>query len=309
MTVDVEKQNRLDDSSRRTSNTEVGSAPLALRRSLSRHTYKGGEKTLANKPDDVDAEVWLEASSVAGIKERKVRPGGPRCTASFELELTSRSPPCSSPVRPSLAHPCAKPCAARTDRVFCKQGGRRPRSSSLNSASCSPSLTYQLPSLTLSFNAQCRTGDPELPLQLRDPRSVPSSTALRPLPPSLILCCSHRLRRRHHHDCNRRHFGLLHEPAPVEVLRGASRGSRRESAARSSARSRTRAQPQGPSLIRHPCVQIADAAQVLCGGRRIGWYIGCVRFPLLRPCQLAPHADCASSAASPLSLSTPGASW
>ncbi|GAA5846776.1 hypothetical protein JCM9279_004438 [Rhodotorula babjevae] len=72
MTVDVEKQNRLDDSSRRTSNTEVGSAPLALRRSLSRHTYKGGEKTLANKPDDVDAEVWLEASSVAGIKERKL---------------------------------------------------------------------------------------------------------------------------------------------------------------------------------------------------------------------------------------------
>ncbi|GAA6010241.1 hypothetical protein JCM10207_005683 [Rhodosporidiobolus poonsookiae] len=31
-----------------------------------------GERTLANKPDGVDAAVWLETSSVAGVKERKL---------------------------------------------------------------------------------------------------------------------------------------------------------------------------------------------------------------------------------------------
>lgn len=78
MTVDMEKQGRLDEDDSRGTSMLDGRAPatppLALRRSLSRHTYRGGEKTLANKPDDVDAEVWLEASSVTGIKERKVSP-------------------------------------------------------------------------------------------------------------------------------------------------------------------------------------------------------------------------------------------
>ncbi|GAA6023725.1 hypothetical protein JCM8202_003154 [Rhodotorula sphaerocarpa] len=64
--ADLEKQH-----SRRTPN-EKGGNPLEPVRTKSRDWLPLDKRTLENKPDDVDPNIWMEESSVVGIKERKL---------------------------------------------------------------------------------------------------------------------------------------------------------------------------------------------------------------------------------------------
>lgn len=64
--ADLEKQH-----SRRTPN-EKGGNPLEPVRTKSREWLPLDKRTPENKPDDVDPNIWMEESSVVGIKERKV---------------------------------------------------------------------------------------------------------------------------------------------------------------------------------------------------------------------------------------------
>jgi hypothetical protein len=66
---DLEKQ-----PSRHSTRSAGAVAPLAPVKS--RDWIPVNKRTLENKPSDVDPVIWLEESSVIGIKERKVRGGG-----------------------------------------------------------------------------------------------------------------------------------------------------------------------------------------------------------------------------------------
>lgn len=61
---DLEKQHS------RHSTRSTGGTPLAPTKS--RDLVPIEKRTLSNKPDDVDPVIWMEESSVVGIKERKV---------------------------------------------------------------------------------------------------------------------------------------------------------------------------------------------------------------------------------------------
>lgn len=62
---DLEKQH-----SRHSTRSTGGGTPLAPTKS--RDLIPIEKRTLSNKPDDVDPVIWMEESSVVGIKERKV---------------------------------------------------------------------------------------------------------------------------------------------------------------------------------------------------------------------------------------------
>lgn len=67
MSVDTEAGYRNE---KRISPHSTQSQPLAPTKS--RSSFKDEPHTLANKPDDVDAAIWMEEVSVVGVQERKV---------------------------------------------------------------------------------------------------------------------------------------------------------------------------------------------------------------------------------------------
>ncbi|GAA5923456.1 uncharacterized protein JCM15063_003652 [Sporobolomyces koalae] len=70
MVVDSEAAYPRDEKT--TSNSFGREATQPLAPTKSRSSYKGGPHTLDNKPDDVDAAIWMEEVSVVGVQERKL---------------------------------------------------------------------------------------------------------------------------------------------------------------------------------------------------------------------------------------------
>ncbi|GAA5999879.1 uncharacterized protein JCM10292_003519 [Rhodotorula paludigena] len=74
MVANLEKQHGLGDE--RSRSPTLGPEDNALAPTKSRQSFRAynekTKRTLSNKPDDVDAAIWLEEASVTGIKERKL---------------------------------------------------------------------------------------------------------------------------------------------------------------------------------------------------------------------------------------------